>query len=197
MMTTLVTSVGYPASGKSVVAEWMRNHNISVVRMGDRLRKKFEREEKPDLMSEFGTNRESDLLGEWATQQRDIHGEDVVAQWTANHIESEFEDELVFVDGVRSKKELSLFKNKFESVYTIYIATDKQERLERIRGRGREGESNYSLDDLTERDRREESWGLDEVIKDADFHISNNGTLQEFREKIARVFGLIQDLESN
>lgn len=192
-MVTIITSVGYPAAGKSVVADWMERSGITVVSMGDQLRSRFEKQDKEKLKQELETSNTSSLLGKWATQQRNIHGSDVVAKWTAEHIENNVDADTVFVDGLRSNEELSRFQERFESVYVILVEASRETRLERIRNRGREGESDFTIQDLEERDGREEGWGLVNVIEDADYKIENESSMEHFRNRISQVFNDIKN----
>lgn len=191
-MVTIITSVGYPAAGKSVVADWMEESGITVVSMGDQLRSRFENQDKEKLKEELDTSNTSSLLGKWATQQRKIHGSDVVAQWTAEHIEN-VDSDTVFVDGLRSNEELSRFQERFDSVYVILVEASRETRLERIRNRGREGESDFTIQDLEERDSREEGWGLVNVIENTDYKIKNESSMEHFKNRISEVFNDIKN----
>lgn len=187
-MTTIITSVGYPAAGKSVIADWMEDAGVPVVSMGNRLRERFEQQDKQELMNKLGTSNASSLLGKWATRQREKHGSDIVAKWTAEHIKDNIQSDTVFVDGLRSNEELSRFEERFDSVHVIFVDADKSIRLERIRNRGREGESEFTMQDLEERDKREESWGLKQVIPKSDFTIKNESSIEHFHDRISEVF---------
>lgn len=192
-MTTIVTSVGYPAAGKSVVSNWMEERDIPVVSMGNRLRNRFDQVDIEKLEQEFGCRDKSSLLGKWATKQREEYGKEIVADWTCEYIESNIDSEIVFVDGLRSREELSVFTNRFESVEVILVEADEEERLDRIRERGREGESSFTMEDLRERDEREESWGLNQVVEEADYVVENNGTIDEFCQNIDSIFDQISE----
>jgi dephospho-CoA kinase len=192
-MSKIVTSVGYPAAGKSVVADWMNNNGIPVVSMGDRLRERFKQVNEDTLKKEFNSNDKSSLLGKWATKQREIYGQQIIAEWTYEYIDNNINSDIIFIDGLRSKAELDVFQNNFEDVNVILIQAKRQERLKRIQERGREGESEFTIDDLIERDKREESWGLKEVTEEADYIIHNNDSLEEFQDKIDLTIQKIRD----
>ena len=192
-MHTIISAVGYPGAGKSVVSDWMRESGVTVVSMGDQLRSRFESQDKEELKDEFGISNTSSLLGKWATHQRDIHGADIVAKWAVKHIENNIDADTVFVDGIRSNEELSYFKERFESVYVIFVESSRETRLERIRNRGREDESDFTLQDLERRDSREEEWGLKDVIVNADYKIKNESSMENFKTRISMVFNDIAD----
>lgn len=191
-MTVIVTSVGYPGAGKSVVAAWMEESGVPVVSMGDQLRDRFQDQDKDKLKKDLGVSNASSLLGKWATQQRDKYGPDVVAKWTSEYIEDYVDSDIVFVDGLRSNKERTLFEDRFTSVYIILVEASREIRLERIKNRGREGESDFTAQDLEQRDSREEEWGLSEVVQSVDYEIENEYSMKHFQSRISEVFTDIQ-----
>jgi dephospho-CoA kinase len=91
------------------------------------------------------------------------------------------------VDGVRNIEEVDLFKGKFgDDFLLINIEANDNDRLERIRKRGRADDKLMDVDALRVRDERELGWGMGESIKRADLTIENNGTVEEFREKVKK-----------
>lgn len=187
-MTTIITSVGYPGAGKSELADFLENHGINRISMGNVLRDKFEEARQDGLVEEqvdgYEHKNKSDLLGDWATKQREIHGADIVAQWTTKYIKDNIGSDTVFVDGLRSPDELSVFQDNFDSVNVIYVHANKTTRLERLQERDRDGEGSFTMRDLEERDSREEEWGMKNIKPHTDYSIDNEGSLEEFRNKI-------------
>ncbi|KAF5426303.1 Dephospho-CoA kinase, partial [Candidatus Methanomarinus sp.] len=57
----------------------------------------------------------------------------------------------------------------------------------RIKQRGREDDRFMDEKALLLRDERELGWGINKSITKADISIDNNGTLDEFREKIRKL----------
>ncbi len=55
--------------------------------------------------------------------------------------------------------------------------------------RGRSDDRLMNAEALHIRDERELGWGMGESIKNADMTIDNNGSLEEFRDKISKVIG--------
>jgi dephospho-CoA kinase len=72
-----------------------------------------------------------------------------------------------------------VFRRNFPSFTLISIDSSFETRLARIKERGRSDDF-QSADKLRLRDLRELGWGLDNALKDADMHLSNEGTLAEF-----------------
>lgn len=187
-MTTVIASVGYPGAGKSTISDWMRKRNIPVVSMGDILRNRFDQADVDKLKQELDCNNKSSLLGKWATNQRDKYGKDIVANWTCEYIENNVNSDIVFVDGLRSKEELCVFTNKFETVEIIYIKAKSEKRLKRIQERSRDGEFSFTKKELRERDEREKKWGVKQLVDEADYIVKNNGAIDEFYQKIESIF---------
>lgn len=190
-MTTIITSVGYPGAGKSELADSIEERGIDRISMGNILRDKFETARQNGLVEEQvggdGDKSKSALLGDWATKQRELHGNDVVARWTTEYIEEDIESDTVFVDGLRSPDELSVLEDSFDSVNVVYVSASKSTRLKRLQDRGRDGEADFTMEDLNERDRREENWGLENIKQHTDYNIENEGSLEEFHSSIKNV----------
>lgn len=195
-MTSIITSVGYPGAGKSVLADVLENKGIPSVSMGDILRSKFEMADKEGKVKEqiedYENKNKSTRLGQWATKQREINGSDVVAKWTTEYIKKELSSSVVFVDGLRSADELNVFEDQFDDVNVIYVEASRETRLERLQSRGRDGEGSFSMEDLIERDKREEDWGLKDIKNYVDFTIENEGTLEEFESEVIKILNRIQ-----
>jgi dephospho-CoA kinase len=113
---------------------------------------------------------------------RTSHGPDVWARRTLELVERNAD--VVVIDGLRSHAELAVFREELgENFLVVLVHCPDELRLERVTSRGRDDDT-MSREAFLERDARELSWGLDEVISDADVIIDNTGTLEELRENI-------------
>jgi dephospho-CoA kinase len=90
------------------------------------------------------------------------------------------------VDGIRGDAEVALFRRHFPGFILISIDSSFENRLARIAARARSDDFT-SADALRNRDERELKWGLGKALEDADLHISNDGTLEEFSEDVHRL----------
>ena len=90
----------------------------------------------------------------------------------------------VIIDGIRSIDEAQFFRSQLSDSFRLVAitATDEQ-RYKRAKQRKRADDS-ISNEEILERDEREKSWGLEQVIDEADITIDNNSSLESFREKI-------------
>lgn len=186
-MTTALLTFGYPGSGKGTALEIAQNQNIPTITMGDIVRTNAKRAYsitgEPTELDSLDNN----IVGPYATTMRDIHGDDVMARLTIDEINSTDlgESDRIVIDGLRSVAELNIMRNAFESVTSVYIHASRETRLERLRSRGRdEKEKELIMADLIERDEREESWGLDEVVENTHYttRINNEDSLETFKQ---------------
>ena len=96
------------------------------------------------------------------------------------------ESPIIVVDGVRSLDEVEYFK-KFFDVVIVAIHTSPKTRFSRLRARGRPDDPR-SWSDFRERDERELSLGIGNVIALADFMIVNEEiSLSEFEALCERL----------
>lgn len=184
-MVSIIATVGYPAAGKSVVSEIAEKMGFPVVYMGDILKQKYRNKFHPsDIDGDVSEMEESEKIGKWATSQREEKGYDIVAKWTKEYIENEISENVVVLDGLRSLDEHTVLDDAFDEVNILYIKCDEQIRLKRIQDRDRDGEGSYTIRDLRERDKREEKWGLDEVVTQSDDQITNEKDLEQFKSNV-------------
>lgn len=188
-MTEIVCTVGYPGAGKSVAVDVAESNGIPAVVMGDQVRARAEQAigDEIDAARDATNKTASSVIGKWATEQREQHGQQVVAEWTAEHIHEIVDEGVVMVDGVRSSEGVSVFRDEFESVQVVYVETPFEQRLSRLRERGRDGEDGFTASDLEERDAREDSWGVSDTVERADMTVSNTGSLEDFKASLRRI----------
>jgi dephospho-CoA kinase len=92
---------------------------------------------------------------------------------------------LVVIDGIRSLEELQVFKDALGNDFVlVHIHLPEEQRMARVLERGREDDT-VTEEAFRARDERELSWGLAEVLEEADVIISNTGTKQELRLNVA------------
>lgn len=191
-MTVAILTFGYPGSGKGTALNVAQHHNISTITMGDIVRKNAKRAYSITGNPNEFNSLDNDIVGPYATTMRELHGYDVMARLTIEEIQSTdlANTETIVIDGLRSADELELLENAFDTVVAVYIDVSQTTRLQRLRARGRdETESELTIDALKERDKREENWGLKEVIENEQFDkiISNEGSIVEFKAKFEEI----------
>lgn len=178
----IVGFVGMPGSGKGVASQIAREMGISVVVMGDVIREEAARQ---------GLLPTDANLGRIGSDLRKEEGADAVARRTLELARATGE-EVVVVDGLRSREEADFFRANADEFYLIEICAPVQARLTRLATRGRPDDP-----ELTERralERREErelSWGMREAMRTADITLKNDGDLEEFRRNVRHLLEVL------
>jgi len=169
--------VGLPASGKGEFSKIAAARGIPVIVMGDMIR---------NAVQMAGLEPTDANLGAMATNLRAKQGMDAIAQLCVPEIQRQTAP-IVLIDGIRGDAEVTLFRRVFPGFLLIRIDSSFETRLARIQARGRSDDFS-SAGELRTRDERELSWGLGNALKDADVHISNEGTLAEFSAAVHSFF---------
>ena len=178
----VIAFAGMPFSGKSEAVKIAKDMDIPVIRMGD-------------MIWEETKNRGLELtdknVGTIANNMRKEHGMDIWAKRTLDKIKSTKEAEILVIDGVRNIEEIETFEKELgEKFILIAVDVTDETRYKRAMNRGREDDS-QDIKLIKERDKRELSWGLGNVIASADVVISNEGPVEEFKQKIKDLFNKI------
>ncbi|HMK16250.1 MAG TPA: AAA family ATPase [Methanomicrobiales archaeon] len=164
--------VGYPASGKGEFSRIAAASGIPVVVMGDVIRREASK-------ASLGTS--DAALGEMAVRLRRERGMDAVALLTIGDVRA-LRAPLLLIDGLRGDAEVKVFRERFPGFLLVGIVSDFAHRLARSSARGRSDDLSRE-EDLRNRDRREEGFGLARALAEADQVLENNGSLGEFEAK--------------
>lgn len=178
----IIGIVGMPGSGKGEFSRIARTLAIPVIVMGDVIREEAVRQKLP------GTDAN---LGEIASRLRKDRGMAAIAELTLPAIERE-DAPLVVVDGIRGDAEVGFFREKFPGFILIGVDAPFAARLSRLSSRGREDDG-MTEEELVLRDKREISWGLGRALSGADELLCNNGTMEEFEEKVRALLEEIRE----
>jgi dephospho-CoA kinase len=165
--------VGLPASGKGEFSKIALGMGIPVIVMGDMIRR---------AVSEAGLEPDDTNFGAMANRLRAERGMDAIAKLCIPEIKKQSAP-LVLIDGIRGDSEVVLFRHHFPGFILISIDSSFENRLARIAARARSDDFT-SAGALKNRDERELKWGLGNAIRDADMHIRNEGTLEEFSRAV-------------
>ncbi len=173
-MGRVIAVCGLPASGKGEFATILADTGIPVLSMGDMIRaevKKLNLKENPEI------------FGEIAQQLRQQFGDDVLAIRLCSAVDELLQHHnIVLIEGLRGVAEYDVFNAHWQDRFsTIAIIADTEVRFQRIQLRGRAEDGDR--DSLKIRDEREIGWGLNKLIAQADYRISNDGNLSDFVSK--------------
>lgn len=168
-----------PGSGKEEFVKVAEREGFSVVRMGDVVRIEARRR---------GLEPSDENVGRMASSEREKHGLGIWAERTVPVISGD----KILIDGIRGDSEIEVFKNTFgDDLTVIGVAASPEVRFERLKCRNRD-DAPSTWEEFQERDRRELSWGLDKALALCNHMISNEGTLEEFHEKVKNLLQYIK-----
>ncbi|MHB1439334.1 MAG: AAA family ATPase [Cuniculiplasma sp.] len=160
---------GMPGSGKDEFIKVAKKLGWADYHMGDTVRTYAAK-------NDIGTSDKE--IGSFANRERELYGKDI---WAVRLTESIKDGRKVIIDGLRNMEEYNYFKSRFPDLVLIAIHTDRDERMKRIKRRGRPDDAQY-LDQLISRDDRELSWGIGNAISLAEYMIVNDSTLEDFKK---------------
>ncbi|MCD6474064.1 MAG: flagellar hook-basal body complex protein FliE [Thermoplasmata archaeon] len=169
-----IAFTGMPGAGKSEAVKVAEEMGINVIKMGDVVRKEAKKK---------GLALTDENLGGLADEMRKKHGKEI---WAKKCLEELKGKDIVVIDGIRNIEEVEVFRQHIKNFILVAIHASPKIRYERI-ARRRRTDDTESIEKMKEREKRELSWGLGDVIAMADIVIINEGDLEEFREKIKKL----------
>jgi dephospho-CoA kinase len=177
----VVGLAGMPGSGKSLVVETARELGYAIVIMGDVIREET---------LKLGLDLTPQNVGKVMLQLRADGGVTVVAQKCIPKIEAQ-EKSKVLIDGLRSLHEVEAFKTHFAKFSIAAVHSSPEIRFTRLSNRRRSDDSNgWTV--FHERDMRELSVGLGDVIAMAEQMIINDAGATEVKARIAEALRRIE-----
>lgn len=158
-----------PGSGKSLISKAALTLNIPVYSCGDVIREEAIKKRLP-------LTHES--LSKIMIEIREENGLGAVIKKLIPKLEKE-ENEVIVVEGIRSRAEVEELKNHFKSVKVLAVHSPPEVRFERLKMRGREDDPKTYME-FYARDEKELKIGIGEVIALADKVIVNEGLMKNF-----------------
>lgn len=192
----IIGFVGLPGSGKSEASQVARQRGLTVLVMGDIIRQEAQRR---------GLEPTDRNLGRIGEALRAEEGPDAIAKRTLQKARA-LGEEIVIIDGLRSRDEADFFRASAEEFHLIEICAPAKARLEWLECRGRPDDPRHeeidtnavALDSdkkaasaLEMRECREISWGLCDVMKAADLKLKNDGSLDDFRQRVKKLLDFL------
>ena len=173
---TVIGVTGMPGAGKDVVREVFRELGFPIVTMGDEVRAEAERKGLPPT---------PENLGKTMLKLRAEEGQGVLAKRCLPKIEA-LNSKIVVVDGIRSLDEVAEYKKEYPDLKIIAVHASPETRFERLVRRNRSDDpEDWKV--FNERDRRELSVGLGNVIAAADIMVVNEGKKEAFKQKLRKI----------
>ncbi|MEB2837386.1 MAG: AAA family ATPase [Desulfurococcales archaeon] len=176
-MPWILAVVGMPASGKSTVSRMLSGAlGCPVVSMGDAVRREAARR---------GLEPTPENIEGLAAELRREHGRGAVALLVLDDVSRAVREAgCAIVEGARSPEEIPVLA-RLGRVCVLAVHASPRTRLERLRARGRPGETGWEA--LRLRDRANLDFGVGELIALADYMIVNEWGLGELEAQVSRV----------
>lgn len=199
---TVLGFIGLPGAGKTTAASAVvdNRNDVQMLTMGDVARKEFDAvlENGIDAFSErmqekirqaqmtdmvVPSEDTSEELADFAEAVMDVSGEYFstrAVDWVA-----EKETEKCIVDGIRSLEDVSGFTEAADEFQLVYFHTPFSVRLNRLQSRGRDSEATAEPSYLINRDMKELSWGMNEILQNEqpDMFYNNFDSEEEFTQQ--------------
>jgi dephospho-CoA kinase len=173
---------GMPGSGKSVVVDTARELGYDVVVMGDVVRQET---------TKRGLELTPENVGKVMLELRAEGGNYVIAQKCIPKI-AEQNSPKVLVDGLRSLYEASIFKENFAKFNLLAVHASPETRFSRLSNRRRSDDpTEWKV--FNERDMRELSVGLGNVIAMAQQIIENDNSFEHVKAKVRESLRKIEE----
>jgi dephospho-CoA kinase len=171
---------GMPGSGKSLVVDTARELGYTIVVMGDVIREET---------AKRGLDLTPANVGKVMLQLRADGGNTVVAQKCIPKIEQA--NSKVLIDGMRSLYEVDAVKAYFSNFTVVAVHASPETRFNRLFSRRRSDDpSGWAV--FHERDMRELSVGLGNVIALSEQIIVNDNSVEEAKGKVAECLRRIE-----
>ena len=174
----VVGVAGMPGAGKATMKEMVQKMGYSVVVMGDEIREETKRR---------GLEPTPENIGMVMLKLREEEGPAVVAKRCIPKI-VKAEEKVVIVDGIRSLHEVNEFRRHYPKFALIALHASPETRFQRLFQRKRSDDPKV-WETFMERDSRELSVGLGDVIATADHVIINEGTKAQLKRGVRKVLG--------
>ena len=178
----VVGLAGMPGSGKSVVVDMAREMGYDIVVMGDVIRGETIKR---------GLELTPENVGKVMLALREEAGDYVVAQKCVPEIEKQTSQK-VLVDGLRSLHEADIFKEHFVKFSLIAVHASPRTRFNRLMNR-RRSDDTAEWQVFHERNMRELSVGLGNVIAMAEQMVVNDNSFGEVKAKVKESLQRIEE----
>ena len=177
MPKLVVCLTGMPGAGKSTIVSKLKEENYETFSLGDGVRAEAKRQN----LEPTGEN-----LGKLMLELRQKNGPGAIAELIKESIEKS-NHEIIIIDGIRSIHEINVLKET-GNLKLLAVEASSETRFNFLTQRKRSDDP-LTKEKFEERDNREISVGLQEIIKLADETIENNNvTIDELVNSAIEIF---------
>lgn len=172
----IIGLTGKNASGKGVVAEYLKERSFYYFSLSDVIREEIEKRGKKVTRG---------LLIEVGNELRTKLGPSVLAERILSRLEP---DKNYIIDSIRNPAEIESLKRN-GNFKLLNVTASEETRFERLKERGRENdpktfEEFLELEDKESKNEEEVKQQIEKCEEMADFTIANDGSLEELYEKL-------------
>ena len=177
MPKLVVCLTGMPGAGKSTIVSKLKEENYETFSLGDGVRAEAKRQN----LEPTGEN-----LGKLMLELRQKNGPGAIAELIKESIQKS-NHEIIIIDGIRSIHEINVLKET-GNLKLLAVEASSETRFNFLTQRKR-SDNPLTKEKFEERDNREISVGLQEIIKLADETIENNNvTIDELVNSAIEIF---------
>ena len=177
MPKLVVCLTGMPGAGKSTIVSKLKEENYETFSLGDGVRAEAKRQN----LEPTGEN-----LGKLMLELRQKNGPGAIAELIKESIQKS-NHEIIIIDGIRSIHEINVLKET-GNLKLLAVDASSETRFNFLTQRKRSDDP-LTKEKFEERDNREISVGLQEIIKLADETIENNNvTIDELVNSAIEIF---------
>ena len=177
MPKLVVCLTGMPGAGKSTIVSKLKEENYETFSLGDGVRAEAKRQN----LEPTGEN-----LGKLMLELRQKNGPGAIAELIKESIEKS-NHEIIIIDGIRSIHEINVLKET-GNLKLLAVEASSETRFNFLAQRKRSDDP-LTREKFEERDNREISVGLQEIIELADETIENNNvTIDELVHSAIEIF---------
>jgi len=178
----VVGLAGMPGSGKSLIVETAQELGYAIVVMGDVIREET---------AKRGLELTPQNVGKVMLQLREAGGNSIIAQKCIPKIEEQTSTK-VLVDGLRSMYEAYAFKAHFAKFTLVAVHASPETRFKRLFNRRRSDDPTV-WEVFRDRDMRELSVGVGNVIAMAEQIIVNDNSMEQVKAKVEETLQRIEE----
>lgn len=180
-MNKLIAVVGMAGSGKSIATDYLQDKGWTKLYFGGVIY---------DHMREEGIEITPASQKEYREKIREKYGMAAVAVLLKDKIKEAYAKGDTVLDGLYSWDEYLVLKNEFKDLKLIGVVCDKELRYERI---GKREDRPFNRDEIHIRDTSEiENLAKGNSISFADYYIFNNGTIENYEERLLEILDSIE-----
>ena len=177
----LIALAGMPGAGKGIVSEVAKEMRYCVFMCGEVIR---------DEAKNRGITQTPVNLGELMLRLRQEEGPSVVAKRLVPRI-AKTGSSRILVEGIRSLEELEELRKQFKYAITVAVHASPQTRFKRLTLRRREDDPR-DRGQFSERDARELSVGLGNIIALSQVILINEGSINELRNESMKLLEKVE-----